>query len=137
MEDTSYYQKAGFGVEPLVICALFPFCFGNVIKYLMRANFKGDRRRDLMKARSYLSILCNRPAEMAHVEHILKTEHIQMLLRGSSNKYITEIRKYKGINLAPYIISLIDKEIDVLDNAEQDTQLHYAQKDNEDNEQSD
>lgn len=61
-----HYAKAAIVVEPMVLCAQFPFCFGNVLKYVLRANYKGDTVGDLRKAVRYLE-------ELAEAQTTLRT----------------------------------------------------------------
>lgn len=86
--DAIHYQRACISIEPIVICALFPFCFGNVLKYLFRADYKGCKQSDLEKALSYIAICQQRPNEMRRVIEIITGEHVRMLLTPSTNKYI-------------------------------------------------
>lgn len=51
-----HYQKAALTVElqPMYLCSRLNFYLGNVVKYLCRADFKGDKLGDLHKALDYL-----------------------------------------------------------------------------------
>lgn len=40
--------------EPIDLCENYNFCIGNALKYVLRADFKGKRLEDLMKADWYL-----------------------------------------------------------------------------------
>lgn len=48
-----YYAKAAATIEPIYLCEKFDFCVGNVIKYILRADYKGDKKSDLEKALNY------------------------------------------------------------------------------------
>lgn len=50
-----HYQQCAIKLEPIAICSLFNFCFGNYLKYVLRAPYKGQRDEDLQKALNYLS----------------------------------------------------------------------------------
>lgn len=49
-----HYESHPSGVQPIVITRHETFCLGNVIKYCMRAKYKGDQIQDLRKAAQYL-----------------------------------------------------------------------------------
>jgi len=49
-----HYNSHPSGIEAIVICREMGFSLGNVIKYVMRAPFKGSELEDLKKARWYL-----------------------------------------------------------------------------------
>lgn len=53
VEHPDYYKAAAAQVEPIVLCSKFGFCFGNFIKYVLRAGRKGPELSDLKKARYY------------------------------------------------------------------------------------
>lgn len=46
----------GSPVEPIIFTRLLGFCLGNVVKYVLRADYKGKPLEDLRKARNYLDI---------------------------------------------------------------------------------
>lgn len=111
MIDTSHYKKASFSVEPYVICALFPFTFGNVLKYILRADYKGDPIGDLNKAIDYLRKLCDRRGEVSHVVNLLKTDHVRTLLLCCDNIYIKELLEFRGERLERHLISVVESDI--------------------------
>lgn len=47
-------------VEPIVLTEHLGFLEGNVVKYVVRAPFKGSQLEDLLKARWYLDRLISR-----------------------------------------------------------------------------
>lgn len=49
-----HYTSHPSGIEPIQITQHMPFCEGNVIKYVMRAPYKGDTLKDLRKAAYYI-----------------------------------------------------------------------------------
>lgn len=49
-----HYNSHPSGVEAIVICEHMNFCVGNAIKYLFRADHKGNALEDLEKARWYV-----------------------------------------------------------------------------------
>jgi hypothetical protein len=49
-----HYVTHPSGIEPIDITAYETFLRGNVIKYVMRAPYKGKELEDLQKARQYL-----------------------------------------------------------------------------------
>lgn len=49
----NHYTKAAAFVEPIFLCEKFDFCIGNVIKYILRADYKGEKKTDLEKAINY------------------------------------------------------------------------------------
>ena len=52
--NPKHYKVHPSGIEPILICRHMGFALGNVIKYVMRAPFKGHELEDLRKARWYL-----------------------------------------------------------------------------------
>lgn len=50
-----HYTSHPSGVETIQITEHMGFCLGNVIKYVMRADHKGNRLQDLEKAAWYLN----------------------------------------------------------------------------------
>lgn len=52
----THYTSHPSGVEPITITKHMNFCLGNVIKYVMRADYKGNRLDDLKKAQYYLNL---------------------------------------------------------------------------------
>lgn len=50
----SHYTCHPSGIEPIEITEHMGFCLGNVIKYVMRAPYKGREIEDLKKAQFYL-----------------------------------------------------------------------------------
>ena len=49
-----HYNTHPSGVEPITITSHMGFLLGNVIKYVMRCDYKGKRLEDLEKAYEYL-----------------------------------------------------------------------------------
>lgn len=54
VEHPNHYTQAAGRIEPIDFCRLFPFCFGNFCKYVLRAPYKGHEAEDLLKAARYL-----------------------------------------------------------------------------------
>lgn len=50
----SHYTSHPSGIETIQITQYMGFCLGNVIKYIMRADYKNNRLEDLKKAAWYL-----------------------------------------------------------------------------------
>lgn len=55
-----HYTIHPSGIETIEITEHMNFCLGNVIKYLMRAPYKGEQIEDLEKAAWYLNREINR-----------------------------------------------------------------------------
>lgn len=53
--ENDHYAKAAAYIEPIFLCEKFDFCIGNIIKYILRADFKGDKKGDLKKAINYFT----------------------------------------------------------------------------------
>ncbi len=56
---SSHYDAGGIETMEILRAKLTPeqfkgFCLGNALKYLSRANFKGDFKRDIEKAGIYI-----------------------------------------------------------------------------------
>ena len=49
-----HYNSHPSGVSPIVLTEHMSFCLGNVLKYCLRAEYKGNQIEDLKKARWYL-----------------------------------------------------------------------------------
>jgi len=49
-----HYTQHPSGVECIQITEHMGFCLGNAVKYIWRADLKGDATEDLKKARWYL-----------------------------------------------------------------------------------
>ena len=49
-----HYQAGGLEVIDVIEAFRLDFHLGNVVKYILRAGFKGDALEDLRKARWYL-----------------------------------------------------------------------------------
>lgn len=54
VEKPRHYVIASVIVEPIELLRHAPFDFGNAMKYVLRADFKGNRLEDLKKALWYL-----------------------------------------------------------------------------------
>ena len=62
-EKAEYYDQGGIEVIEIIKAKLTPeqyrgFLLGNAIKYVCRANHKGDFDRDIQKAENYITWLC-------------------------------------------------------------------------------
>lgn len=49
-----HYRKASVVLEPKDLLQYFPFFLGNACKYVLRYQYKGQAREDLLKAKDYL-----------------------------------------------------------------------------------
>jgi hypothetical protein len=54
IKHPNHYTSHPSGIEPIEICAYETFYRGNILKYVMRAPYKGSELQDLKKARQYL-----------------------------------------------------------------------------------
>ena len=54
VKHPKHYTSHPSGIEPIDICAYETFYRGNILKYVMRAPYKGTELQDLKKARQYL-----------------------------------------------------------------------------------
>jgi hypothetical protein len=54
IEHPSHYNSHPSGIEVIKITAFETFLRGNIIKYVLRAPYKGTELQDLLKARQYL-----------------------------------------------------------------------------------
>lgn len=52
VNNPKHYQQ--LPIEAIEITSLFNFCLGNTLKYIFRADHKGNKLEDLRKARWYL-----------------------------------------------------------------------------------
>lgn len=98
----SHYVDVAGKLEPIDFCRLFPFCFGNYCKYVLRAGHKGDKLTDLKKALVYLrwaqeELMYNEQFKQSllkyrHLAHCFNNEYLSRLFFG--------IEKTIGVNLA-------------------------------------
>ena len=51
-----YYQAHPSGIQPIEIARHESFVRGNILKYVMRAPYKGCELEDMKKARDYLDM---------------------------------------------------------------------------------
>lgn len=63
VKNPSHYTSHPSGIEPIEITRHESFLRGNVLKYVMRAPYKGNELQDLLKAKRYLDW------EIERVEH--------------------------------------------------------------------
>lgn len=61
-----HYSVHPSGVEPIDITQHETFLRGNIIKYVMRAPYKGNELQDLRKARVYLDWEIQRVLDASH-----------------------------------------------------------------------
>lgn len=54
--SNNHYEEASGVIQPLDFCRFFPFNFGNFVKYVLRAPYKGDELGDLNKALDYIKL---------------------------------------------------------------------------------
>lgn len=54
ISEPEHYTTHPSGVEPIQITKYETFLRGNIIKYVMRAPYKGTELQDMKKARQYL-----------------------------------------------------------------------------------
>lgn len=53
-ECPDHYKKACATIEPRQILKMMPFQLGNACKYILRYQYKGNEKQDLLKALDYL-----------------------------------------------------------------------------------
>jgi hypothetical protein len=59
-----HYTQGGIEVIDYIKAWNFDYLEGNVIKYVSRYKYKGDRLKDLLKARQYLDWLIERERDL-------------------------------------------------------------------------
>lgn len=57
IDHPAHYTRGTIEVWDFIINQGLPFCEGNIVKYVCRAGYKGDRLVDLKKAKAYLDKL--------------------------------------------------------------------------------
>lgn len=62
MQTRTYYKDHPSGIQPIEIAMHETFLRGNILKYVLRAPYKGTELDDLKKAKDYLEL------EIARVE---------------------------------------------------------------------
>lgn len=110
----SHYK--GFKVEAWDCIRTFDFFTGNVVKYLMRAPYKGNAVDDLKKARWYLIWLLehNYPIgsrDLYHKEYRMTCENANAI-SGPGAKEISKAIKLFVPGYGEEALSAIDKAID-------------------------
>lgn len=80
-----HYNTHPSGIEPITITQHLNFCLGNVIKYVMRCDLKGNALQDLRKAQTYLTY------EISRREALVDT-HMDPASPSAANLY----RLYTG-----------------------------------------
>ena len=55
VEHPAHYTGHPSGIECIEVARHFNFCLGNALKYIWRADLKGNALEDLRKARWYLN----------------------------------------------------------------------------------
>ncbi len=114
MSNQYYYQQAAFSVDPITLCEAFPFCFGNVLKYLMRANFKGDKCGDLRKAMYYLDRHLSSVYDVSSVTTLLSTNTtLRTLMLSCNNEHVKALASGLPIDMELLKSELLE-EIDRL-----------------------
>ncbi len=63
-----HYKNHPSGVECIEITKHMNFCLGNVVKYVWRADLKGNGIEDLQKAAKYIQFEIDRRQNNANVE---------------------------------------------------------------------
>ena len=63
INEPPHYTCHPSGIEPITLTQHMNFCTGNVVKYVMRADYKGKPLEDLEKARFYLDLEIKRRKE--------------------------------------------------------------------------
>jgi hypothetical protein len=54
VNNPQHYKSHPSGIEVIQITEHLNFCLGNAIKYILRADHKGNAMQDLQKARWYI-----------------------------------------------------------------------------------
>lgn len=70
IDHPAHYNRHPSGVEAIDVCESLPFNLSNAVKYLMRADHKGQRTDDLRKAAWYL----RREAQRANATRAYRDE---------------------------------------------------------------
>lgn len=65
IDHPAHYNAHPYGVECIDLVERMPFCQGNAIKYLWRAEHKGARQEDLQKALWYVRRASESPCALA------------------------------------------------------------------------
>jgi len=84
-KSSSYYDVGGIEVLDVIKAKLTPeqyqgYLLGNSIKYTLRCNYKGSRRRDLEKAANYAKWAGEEQAE--HEKQVKEAYEASMMARA-------------------------------------------------------
>jgi len=83
IHQPEHYSSHPSGVEPIQITKFESFLRGNIIKYVMRAPYKGRELQDMYKARQYLDWEIERLESLAVGDSLTeKVEEIRSRDRG-------------------------------------------------------
>lgn len=95
----SHYMDVAGKLEPIDFCRLFPFCFGNYCKYVLRAGHKGDKLTDLKKALVYLRWSIDEvDADKKFKKSLARNRHLALKF---NNEFLTPIFESDGIAVNP------------------------------------
>ena len=78
-----HYRNSGVVIEPLELARHYPFIQGNIIKYICRLDYKGQRLSDLLKIRSYL----NKEFERYDFEDVVPAIPVRHIAQRFRNKF--------------------------------------------------
>lgn len=95
----THYTSHPSGVEPITITKHMNFCLGNVIKYVMRAGYKGNRLEDLKKAQYYLNLEISE-LESKIVNSLKELDDNYPAIESVNNEMIRKLQE-AGVNVMP------------------------------------
>lgn len=72
-----HYTSHPSGVEVIDITEHMNFCLGNVVKYVLRAEHKGNTLEDLKKARWYLNREIDRREHEANMDELFSDPDVR------------------------------------------------------------
>lgn len=88
VKNPRHYALSSGTIEPIDFCRMFSFCFGNFVKYVLRADFKNNFKQDLQKALVYLDWSIEDIYTYSNLANdIIKYEH---LARRFNNRFLNE-----------------------------------------------
>lgn len=110
--SNDHYEQASGIIKPLDFCRFFPFNFGNFVKYVLRAPYKGDELGDLTKALVYIKLAKQDLENMCSFKQTLNyTSHLASCFNNTLLQVAFETDDY----LANFnkVIALLEFETDV------------------------
>ena len=101
--NPDHYKSNHTGVECIQIVEHLDFCSGNAIKYLWRADLKGNKLQDLRKALWY----CQRAHALDRPGAVFPSEFLELLEKASQGFDLLTANNISEIALGYYASAIL------------------------------